>query len=441
MSSSWIVVVALVVSEWCRLAFGQLDFIVVTSAGSKLAVIDLDTGNHRVIGSGFGVSGTDHWGILWNPTSNEYIVTLSSFSQTNLRYGVVDPCTGVATVRGTPQTHNSLAVDIDSNGQMWGISYTQAGQNLNRLDLTGQHTVVGPTALGSSAPMDLAATLSPMPFLYAINGSGDVQLVRIDTATGRVLDSRSVANSINIMGIYFNSSGHLLGTEYTAAGRLFHLPLAGTGPITAQLVAADTVNNPHSGAAIPRNRAPACWFPRKFCCSCFFNEKKKKKNSHSELSHAKTHTESHSQTDAESDAESHTCGDAESHASADDHAVPDATDHGDDAQGRHTSTNTNGNHGRRHHHRHRNDHEDDWYNDSCWIDHHHHCHHRRRHYFNGQTVDYSVAGRRYDATGRRDDRRRRNRDRAIVIVAVGRLVIDVDVFVAVVHNVKCCRLG
>lgn len=250
-------------AQLCIVSFGQQDFIVVTSEGSKFAVIDLDSGNHRVIGSGFGPSGTDHWGILWNPTTNEYIVTLSAYSTTNLRYGVVDPCTGVATVRGAPQTHNSLAVDIDSTGQIWGVSYTQAGQNLNKLDLAGSHTAVGPTALGSSAPMDLAATVAPMPFVYAINGSNDVTLVRIDTATGRVLDSRSIAGRINIMGIYFNSSGHLLGTEYTSAGRLFHIPLTGTGAITAQLVAADTVNNPHSGATIPRNRAPACWFPRK----------------------------------------------------------------------------------------------------------------------------------------------------------------------------------
>jgi hypothetical protein len=263
-----IFVVAAVAMWLSEIAFAQQDFIAVTAEGSKFAVIDLETGNHRVIGSGFGVSGTDHWGVLWNPATNEYIVTLSSFSLTNWRYGVVDPCTGVATVRGSGQTHNSVAIGIDASGQMWGISYTQAGQNLNRLDMmAGTHTVVGPTALGNAAPMDIAATLSPMPFLYVINGTSDVQLVRIEIASGRVLESRSIAGRINLMGIYFNSTGHLLGTEYSSAGRLYHIPLGGTGPITVQLVAANTVDNPHSGVAIPRNRAPACWFPRKvFCC-------------------------------------------------------------------------------------------------------------------------------------------------------------------------------
>jgi hypothetical protein len=240
------------------LAVAQRDFVAVSSGGSKLAFYDPDEGVARVVGD-FAASGTDHWGVAWNAASKQLIVTLNSYSATNLRYGVVDLCTGQATVVGQAQTHLALAVDFASNGTLFGVSYSLPGQNLMVLNLTGDANsarVVGATSAGTRQPMDLAIRSDGAIFMCSGTNSGVIQML---ASNGSIVSERAISNANNVMGCTFNSSGTLLVTEYGAPNRLMSLDLRGSGPVVATPVMSRSISGAHSAAAIPRADVPACW--------------------------------------------------------------------------------------------------------------------------------------------------------------------------------------
>jgi hypothetical protein len=159
---------------------------------------------------------------------------------TSAQIAVVDPATGAATPRPNATGQRMYALEIASDGTMYGIGVDD--RRLHRIDkTTGVATAVGPST-GISEAMDLAFDCNGD--LWATSYG---QLWVVDTATGTATAKASItgiADATAVMGLMVDGDCRMLATTYRLSGALYEVD-PGTGAAT--LIGDTGLWLPHGG--------------------------------------------------------------------------------------------------------------------------------------------------------------------------------------------------
>jgi hypothetical protein len=182
--------------------------------GANLVTINPANGASTLIGSSgtsgayaaaFSPDGSTLYGILgWN-TSNDRL------GKYNVATGTITPVSG--NVFGVPAM---LALEVSSNGILYGGSWGTTNNFFSINPTTGIATIIGST--GFDSVMDFA--FDSQGTLWAVN---NFDLWKINTGTGAATHVTAIQGTNNnpVMGIMFDGNDVLYATEYTSSSVLY----------------------------------------------------------------------------------------------------------------------------------------------------------------------------------------------------------------------------
>ena len=214
--------------------------------GTRFGTINAVTGT----GTDVGATGQPGGWALARASDGTLYTTYDGFSG-NAQLATINAATGVIDTTIGGLGVSLIALEIDGNGQLWGVGYDNG--ILYQIDKANAGmTVVGDTGVLNT--MDLS--FDPSGNLYSVVGN---VLYQLDPFTGAVIGSMSITGILvaTAMGIMHDTDGTLYATAYTTNSPLYEIDTA-TGAAT--VIGSKGFDLPHGGD-IESNSAPVVVVP------------------------------------------------------------------------------------------------------------------------------------------------------------------------------------
>lgn len=215
--------------------------------GTRLGTIDAVTGAGTDVGATGQSAG---WGLARGSDGTLY-TTYDGFSG-NAQLATINSVTGAIDTTIGGLGVSLIALEIDGNGQLWGVGYNNG--ILYRINkATAEMTAVGETGVGYT--MDLS--FDPAGNLYSNDGAN--VLYQLNPFTGASSVAANITGIVSgaVMGIMHDANGTLFATAYEGSSPLYEIDLV-TGVATS--IGGTGFYRPHGGdiesESAPRAPAP-----------------------------------------------------------------------------------------------------------------------------------------------------------------------------------------